>query len=341
AAGGKLGLGGAIGSGAFVSAFTKAASLEGNKIVAIAAGEYHSFAIDENGKLYAAGENRYGELGFGDKKHRAEFTQVSDLNGKKILVIAAGRNHSLVLDANGRAYASGYNEYGQLGLGDNADRAAFAEIAFLRDKQIARVAAGAYHLLALGADGKVYGTGRNWHGELGLNDIESRNSFALVTSLEGKKIVAIAAGDFHSFALDSDGKLYAAGMNNRGKLGLGAPGERKAFTPVSSLSEKKIVAIAAGDNHSLAIGADGKVYAAGANRYGQLGLDDKEDRWTFTEVTSFEGKKIIAIAAGRNHSLALDANGRAYASGYNEYGQLGLGDKKNRDVFTPVPLGNR
>ncbi|MDR2638247.1 MAG: hypothetical protein LBC09_00235, partial [Helicobacteraceae bacterium] len=71
---------------------------------------------------------------------------------------------------------------------------------------------------------------------------------------------------------------------------------------------------------------DGKIYAAGDNEYGQLGLGDSgkgANGIAFTEVTSLKGKNITAIVAGGAHSLALAKNGKVYAAGFNEYGQLG------------------
>ncbi|MDR2638700.1 MAG: hypothetical protein LBC09_02550, partial [Helicobacteraceae bacterium] len=250
------------------------------------------------------------------------------------IAIAAETSKSLALDSDGKVYAAGWNEYGQLGLGDNIDRNAFTEVAALKGKKIIAIAAGHRHSLALDSDGKVYATGDNEDGELGLGDKINRDRFTEVSSLKGKKIIAIEAGSFASFALDSDGKVYAIGYNTHGQLGLGDTNYRDRFTEVLSLSGKKIIAIAAETSKSLALDSDGKVYAAGWNKYGQLGLGDNIDRNAFTEVAALKGKRIIAIAAGWRHSLALDSGGKVYATGENEESRLGLGDKINRNEFT-------
>src|SRR5688572_29762799 len=64
------------------------------------------------------------------------------------------------------------------------------------------------------------------------------------------------------------------------------------------------------------------VYACGDNRFGQLGLGDKHDRSTFTQVSNLPGT-IQQLAAGGSHTLVLTSQG-LYACGYNDYGQLGL-----------------
>ncbi|MDR0665059.1 MAG: hypothetical protein LBF86_06025, partial [Helicobacteraceae bacterium] len=74
----------------------------------------------------------------------------------------------------------------------------------------------------------------------------------------------------------------------------------------SDKREVKFKAIAAGDLRSLALSKDGKVYVAGSNRFGQLGLGDSDhetNRHTFTEVTSLSAKTIVAISVGGFHSL--------------------------------------
>jgi alpha-tubulin suppressor-like RCC1 family protein len=318
----------------YCKAFTKVSSLDGKNITAISGGKDHSIALDVNGKVYAAGENYNGQLGFEDTSliHR-KFAAVPSLNGKNIIGIAAGYSHSLALDSNGKVYAAGSNHGGQLGLGDSGsgtDRSTFTEVSSLKDKNITTITARTFHSLALGSDGRVYIAGRNSIGLLWYYD-----SFTEVLSLSGKKITAIATGDDHSFVLDSNGKVYAMGYNEYGQLGMGDTNDRNTFTEVSSLNDKNITAIIAGTYHSFAIDSNNKVYATGYNS-GQLGMGDTNNRNTFTEVSSLKGKNITAITAGDWHSFAIDSNGKVYAAGSNDYGQLGLGDMKDRKVFTEV-----
>ena len=94
----------------------------------IIAGGYHSFALFDNGKVYATGQNDYGQLGLGDNVSRSNFTEVTDLNDKNITAVFAGTYYSFALSFDGRVYVAGQNDNGQLGLGDNDNRTVFTEV---------------------------------------------------------------------------------------------------------------------------------------------------------------------------------------------------------------------
>lgn len=97
-----------------------------------------------------------------------------------------------------------------------------------------------------------------------------------------------------------------------------------------------IVAISAGDDHSVALAADGRVWTWGRGKYGALGLDSLDNRLVPEQVKALQGSPVIAIAAGGNHSVALSAKRRVYAWGSNQWGQLGVGN--TLDASVPVVL---
>ncbi|MDR0746336.1 MAG: hypothetical protein LBE89_00395, partial [Helicobacteraceae bacterium] len=331
---GQLGLGNDTNK----TSFTEVASLSGKNIIALSAGSYHSLALSSNGKVYATGDNEYGQLGLGNDTNKTSFTEVADLNDKNITAIFAGDYHSFALSDDGKVYATGLNEYGQLGLGNTTDRNTFTEVSSLSGKTITALSAGNLHSFALANDGKVYATGENHIGQLGLGDTTNRNTFNDVTDLSSKSITALSAGNQHSFALSSNGTVYATGWNNKGQLGLSNNIDKNTSTEVTSLSG--ITSISAGGEHSLALSSDGKVYATGYNYDGQLGFGDNTDCNAFAEVSSLSGKTIIAISVGDIHSIALSNDGKIYAAGRNFSGQLGLGDKIDRNAFTKVTVWN-
>jgi len=138
---------------------------------------------------------------------------------------------------------------------------------------------------------------------------------------------AFAAGENHSLAIGSDGKLYAWGWNNFGQLGIGSTDTDRPTPVVVTLSAGVTpTAIAAGSSHNLAIGSDGVLYSWGYNFSGQLGDGSANFPYyntTLQAVSLPTGVTATNIAAGGSHSLAIGSDGNLYAWGSNQYGQLG------------------
>ncbi|MCX6874730.1 MAG: cadherin-like beta sandwich domain-containing protein, partial [Verrucomicrobia bacterium] len=261
-----------------------------------------------------------------------------------------GSGNDLVLQwATTRALAWGYNGSGQLGNGGAANSSvplAVTATGILADKTLVAVAAGNSHSLALCTDGTVAAWGNNDYGQLGTgNTSTSYVPVAVTTSgiLTGKTVVAIAAGGYHSLALCSDGTVAAWGYNGNGRLGDNgytySSSVPVAVTSSGILTGKTVVAIAAGDSHSLALCSDGTVAAWGYNGYGQLGTGNTSTSYVPITVTTsgiLAGKTVVHIAAGYYHSLALCSDGTVAAWGYNGYGQLGNGSATDSSVPVAV-----
>lgn len=213
----------------------------------------------------------------------------------------------------------------------------------LRGKTIVQVARGGLHNLALCSDGTLAAWGHNGHCQLGDNSTTNRQVPVLVnvvdgtSALAGKSVVAIAAGQFHSLALCSDGTVAAWGRNQEGQLGDNRAYPSKLTVAVniaagiSALAGKSVIALAAGKDHSLALCSDGTVAAWGSNVLGQLGNDSMPffslvpvEVNALAGTSALAGKKVVAISAGHYHNLALCSDGTVATWGWNYYGQLGI-----------------
>ncbi len=146
---------------------------------------------------------------------------------------------------------------------------------------------------------------------------------------------AIAAGEYFSLALKSDGTVWAWGANYNGQLGIGTTVSEQD-TPMQTSGLSGIVAVAAGASHGLALKNDGTVWAWGNNSYGQLGDGTTKQRLAPVQVEGLSS--IIAIGAGQDHSLAVRSDGTVWAWGYNCSGQIGDNTTTNRLV--PVQVSN-
>jgi len=168
---------------------------------AIAAGRFHSLASGSDGTLYAWGYNGYGELGNNSTTDSDVPVVVSLPSGVTATAIAAGGYHSLAIGSDGTLYTWGYNGYGELGNNSTTDSSVPVAVSLPTGVTPTAIAAGRFHSLASGSDGKLYAWGYNYYGQLG-NNSTTDSHFPVVVSLPaGVTATAIAAGDYHSLAI--------------------------------------------------------------------------------------------------------------------------------------------
>jgi hypothetical protein len=302
-----------------------------------------SYAISADGKVYAWGQS--------NSPAPADISGFGALAGKKIVSIAAGRNHKLALDSDGKVYTwGGYN-----------NSSSPVEVPGLSG--ITAIAVGESHSLALKLDGTVYAWGAGGEGQLGTGLFQGQvSSFAsstpLLVGMSG--VIAISAGFNHSMALKADGTVYFWGgsitavprkVNNLSGVIAVTSGyyhslilklDGTVYTmgngnePVQVNNLSGVTAIACGTSHSLALTADGTVYAWGWGSNGQLGIGTITDSSVPVQVNDLSG--VMAIAGGLYHSLALKSDGTVYAWGGNQYGQLGNGTTTDSAVPVQVPI---
>ncbi|OYU46463.1 MAG: hypothetical protein CFE44_01995 [Burkholderiales bacterium PBB4] len=300
----------------------------------ISAGAYNGYAVDADGSVWVWGANVYGQICDGTTNHRYTPTRIPGL--ASVAQVSAGGSHGLARTQDGALASWGLNSQdstgrggGQLGDGSRTNRG--LPVAVQNAAGITQVVAGAYHSLAVQGDGSVLAWGFNQQGQLGDGGTQTRDTPVAVAGATG--IRALAGGCLHSLALKNDGTVLAWGFNSTGQLGDGTSTNRLPPVPVSGLSN--VVAIAAGCSHSVALKADGTVWAWGFNFEGQLGAATSAIlQRTPVKVGGLSG--ISAIASGNDHTLALGSDGRVWAWGKNDKGQLGDGSTSNRNVATVV-----
>ena len=147
--------------------------------------------------------------------------------------------------------------------------------------------------------------------------------FKLPTNAAGSVTPAVSVGGGFVVTLDSTGKAYAWGVNDHGTLGNGTNTASNHATAVTLPEQVSFKTISAGFDHVLAVTNDGSVYAWGNNDNGQLGIDGNSSVNLPTKISALAEKRIIAVSAGKQFSLALTENGEVYAWGINNKGQLG------------------
>ena len=309
-------------------------------VKSVAAGESHTVILKEDGTLWGAGDSSQGELGQGGGRLRV-FTRLMALGYPLtgINYVAAGNNCTFFINDDGILWASGYNYYGELGLGNRDNQSSFRTVENA-GQNVKAVASGLRHTVLLKEDGTIWASGYNFHGQLGFGDTEDRNSFTQV-SAAGSGISAVAAGNYHTVILKSDGTVWAAGSNYWGQLGSSGGGDQKGF---SQLSDEKgsisgIRDIAARGNLTVLIKEDGALLLAGnftdtegrdQPNYG-AGEDNGQEKAEpgfipllpeDGQAAEFKGAKKVVL--GYNSIYLIDLDNRLWAAGSNRYGQLGL-----------------
>ncbi|MCP9495358.1 MAG: choice-of-anchor D domain-containing protein [Pyrinomonadaceae bacterium MAG19_C2-C3] len=298
-------------------------------VAAFAGNEQHTLALRTDGTVWAWGENSIGQLGDGTTTYRPTPVQVSGLSD--VQEIAAGSLHSLALKSDGTVWAWGANgQNGQLGDGTTTNRATPVQVSGLAN--VVAISTKNNHNLALKSDGTVWAWGNNDSGQLGDGTITLRRTPVQVNNLSG--VVAISASwDAHSMAAKADGSVWAWGYNSGGELGSGIPVESSSSLPVQVAGLNDVIAVALGQNHTLALKSDGTIWTLGSNGEGQLGMFPPVQTITPIQVTDLTGVK--AISAGLSHNLVLKSDGTVWAWGWNISGELGIAEFDFAS-YTPV-----
>ena len=294
--------------------------------VAVSAGRFHALSLSGNGSVWAWGNNINGALGNGSRRDSSLPQLIPALPAMS--AIAGGYGFSLALEQSGSVWSWGYNGEGQLGKG-------LAGLSQLTPEKLTTISGvsqlSAYlHVLAVRQDGSVWAWGANSYGQLGDGSTTNQSIPTRVTSLTNE-VNAVAAGGFHSLALDRSGNVWAWGYNWDGQLGDGTTADQHIPVRVIGLSD--VAAISAGENSSYAITRDGRLWAWGWNREGELGTGSL-DSWSslahpIEELVGFQG-----IAGGFGSAVALRSDGTVWAWGRNFEGQLGDATFAQRN--TPV-----
>ena len=242
---------------------------------AVAAGGYHTLVVTEEGRVWAMGWNKYGQLG---DRAMQESTRFIRARSEGAIAVAAGDIHSVVLNEDGSVWATGRNSDGQLGDGSKTDRNNFVKV--MLSGGVA-VVAGGYHSMVAKQDGSVWATGSNAHGQLGHGPATDRINYVQVVSFGVK---AIAAGSRHSMVMKQDGSVWATGYNLYGQLGDGTTVNAHTFELVMPDGAQ---AVAAGAYHSMVLKQDGSVWVTGSNKYGQFGDGTTASETSFVKLSPF------------------------------------------------------
>jgi alpha-tubulin suppressor-like RCC1 family protein len=297
----------------------------------LGAGMGYTAGLSTDGHVYAWGDNTYGQLGATVPGASAVPLPVTGISNVRAL--AAGGYHVAALIQDGTVWAWGNNSYGQLGQGEFSAKGA-RPLPVPGLSGIRALSSGYLFSLATHVDGSVW-----WWGHV------NNANHATLQQVQGISSVTQAAAGFeHALAVREDGTVWGWGSNKAGQVG---SGDKAAMenTPVQVQGLDQAVQVSAGYVHSLALRADGTVWAWGTNSFGQLGVGVASTRVPLQvkglPVPANGSAGIKAIVAGIYDSIVVYADGSVWAWGANSYGQLGNGTLARADAPSPMQLKGR
>jgi len=184
------------------------------------------------------------------------------------------------------------------------------------------------HALILdGSRNHFFCCGVNHAGQLGTGDQISIEKFTKVDL--PVPFSSLSAGENHSLGISElDGALWSWGSNSHGQLGQGRKVEFLK-EPTKIPNTQSFVQVSAGNLFSLALDSNGDVWSFGFSGKGRLGLGKgKGNQFTPERIDTLNDIK--SISAGNCHGIALDNSGIVWSFGSNQFGQLGVGNSKDR-----------
>jgi len=312
------------------------------RVVQIATSNSDGYALTSDGVVWAWGVASFGELGNGTRPpYSTRAVKVDFPTGVRIATLANPMpfDGALAIDAQGHAWGWGLNADGDLCLSGLAE---------LRPVELAlssvTLATGARTHSLVDSGGKVYACGSGAYGVLGTGSTTSSSVPVPVVGLpESISVTALTSSWEGSGALLSNGSYYNWGYNAAGQLGNGST--ENSDVPVRVPLTEPVRQVFQGgsgpkNGQSIAILANGAVWAWGDNDRGQLGTGTRTSSNVPLHVDVPKGVNFVTVSSGGFASYATDGSGRLWAWGDNRSGQLGTGSGTAM-ATTPIEVGIR
>ncbi|CDE14898.1 putative uncharacterized protein [Clostridium sp. CAG:470] len=331
----------------------------------IVGGYNHFVSLKSDGTVWTWGSNGYGQLGTGNTVNSTQpvqlATQTIDDSNRVITTkitdakdIATGYGHTLILKEDGTVWATGRNDYGQLGNGNTTNQKTLTQVkgpngeGYLKD--IIAITAGNLSSYALTKEGKVYSWGYNYYGSFGVGYTTSNNAnYYPIQMKKVNNIIQMSAGENHIALLDANGSVWQVGYNGNYQLGTNNTSNYSLPQQMLDQTGTKILygvkEISAGDQHTTILKEDGTVWSTGYNGYGQLMDGTTNSKAIIVQAKYSEGKAITNAkhikSAGYSTfvSRKKDKDGEnqgLYVAGMNNYGALFTKDTSYKTYATPV-----
>jgi len=273
---------------------------DGEPVVDLAAGAFHSLFVTESGIAYAAGRNNHGQLGLGD----LDATSVPIEVLRDVRSVATGYAHSLFLMKDGSVKGAGLNQHGQLGNVGAPSLRTPVLLDVPGPDLVTAIAAGYDFSFFLTQAGDVYGVGQNLGGQLGDG---TRRSASSPVKVKLENVEAVTAGETHALFLGTNGTVWVTGVNLQGQLGLDVREVEVMSEPVQVVPAAATAVFAGGEGSAFLSGETGPLSVMGSNAFGQLGLGKRTFANSVPEVLQVKSLQTTLPSPSTTGSLDPDA----------------------------------
>jgi len=212
------------------------------------------------------------------------------------------------------------------------------------EEDVISVSAAYEHTAFVTRQGNLWTCGSGLNARIGHDDTLDTKYPTLVCKelYGGLPVIQVACGRAHTLVLTADKCMWGCGSTFDGQLGLGhtllTNFMQKIMLPDNDTSVE-IVMVAAGDAHSAATTAKGRLWTWGYNRYGQLGHEHNRDLFipSLLSRNAIGMPDVMMVFAASYHTMAVNSEGQLLVWGSGCFGQLGLGNYD--EIHTPRPVG--
>lgn len=301
--------------------------LPGSLWVQFASSQFWSGAVTADGKMYSCGDPAYNKLGYTAGANVLTFTQIGTANNWA--AIACGPDFGCAFTTTGVLYGWGRNNYGTVGNGTTIQADTPTVSSSMSGKVVVQISVGGGHCLARTSDGKLWATGWNTQGQLGLNNTTS--PYTNYTQVGTSTLwTQVSAGAFHSAGIQTSGTsktLWVWGYNFGYELGLNDTTNRLVPTQIAGTDWEEVWC---GTTHTCARKTDGSIWSWGANSLSQLVQGDTVTRQIPTRIGTSTWSKV----GTSDRDIYALAGSRVWGGGSNSEGELGLNDTTARPTMT-------
>ena len=295
------------------------------KINMISCGDKFTVCVDEEGFIWSFGGNNYGQLGTGNKTNFNVPQKL--LNIPPVVSVSCGDDHTLMITNDSDFWSCGKNIFGQLCHEDKEDRSSPQKTPF---SNISKLSAGSCHSLFQNNKGEIFSCGNNQWGQCGLGHFDSLQITPSLILSAPSNIVHFVCGSYHSLFLDSEGNVFSVGDNYSGELGLGHKKKQNELKKIPNIPPIKIISCVYASCYL--IDFEGNLLTFGLNNYGQLGHGDKTNKNAPKIVNNLKDIQQISYGSSGFHFFAKNSQNKLFATGYNDFGQLGTGDTESVSI---------